>query len=77
MSILITGAGGFIGSNLAEYFVNQGEKVIGLDNLSNGSIKYLKSINSNSNFIFIEADLLKPKTYIENIKNTHSIEPIS
>ena len=77
MSILITGAGGFIGSNLAEYFVNKGEKVIGLDNLSNGSIKYLKKINSNSNFIFIKADLLKPKTYIENIKNTHNIEPIS
>lgn len=32
--ILITGAGGFIGSNATSFFVNQGDKVVALDNLS-------------------------------------------
>ena len=77
MSILITGVAGFIGSNLAEYFIDKSEKVIGVDNLSNGSIKYLKRIYNNSNFTFVEANLLKPKAYLDIIKNSHDIESIS
>lgn len=33
MKVLITGCAGFIGYHLAEYFVNGGNEVIGLDNL--------------------------------------------
>ena len=32
--ILITGCAGFIGSHLAEYFIKEGSKVFGIDNLS-------------------------------------------
>ena len=31
--ILITGAAGFIGSHLADFFLNKNFKVIGIDNL--------------------------------------------
>ena len=33
---LITGAAGFIGSALAQKFINQGDKVTTIDNLSTG-----------------------------------------
>src|SRR5215470_2073093 len=34
MSILVTGAAGFIGSNLAKKLIRQGETVVGLDNFN-------------------------------------------
>lgn len=36
MKILISGVAGFIGSNLAQYFLNKGHFVIGFDDLSKG-----------------------------------------
>lgn len=38
MRILVTGARGFIGSNLTSFLLNKGVEVIGYDNLSNESI---------------------------------------
>ena len=35
-SVLITGGAGFIGSNLCEFFLENGFKVICLDNLATG-----------------------------------------
>ncbi|MEO2157864.1 MAG: NAD-dependent epimerase/dehydratase family protein, partial [bacterium] len=35
--MLITGAAGFLGSNLARYFLNQNYQVIGVDNYLTGS----------------------------------------
>ena len=34
MTILVTGAAGFIGYHVAKHLLNRGEKVIGLDNLN-------------------------------------------
>lgn len=61
-SILITGAAGFIGSNLSEYLVKN-YNIIGIDNFDNFYPKNIKQKNlesllSNSNFRFIEADIL-------------------
>ncbi|WP_411353496.1 NAD-dependent epimerase/dehydratase family protein [Mammaliicoccus sciuri] len=39
MKVLITGGGGFIGSNTAEYFYDNGHDVYILDNLSTGKWK--------------------------------------
>lgn len=36
MKLLITGAAGFIGSHLADYFVGRGDYVVGIDDLSTG-----------------------------------------
>ena len=46
---LVTGAAGFIGSNLIEYLLINGQKVIALDNFSTGSPGALMLItNANS-----------------------------
>jgi UDP-glucose 4-epimerase len=63
MIILITGVAGFIGSNLAKFFLAQGRRVIGLDNLSNGRLDNIRSLRSNSNFLFVEAELSDLKKY--------------
>lgn len=56
-TILITGGAGFIGSNLCEYFLGLGHKVICLDNFSTGHHHNLKDFISNSRFKLIEGDI--------------------
>jgi len=56
-TILITGGAGFIGSNLSEYFLNLGHKVVCLDNFSTGHHHNLKDFIQNPNFKLIEGDI--------------------
>lgn len=55
-SILITGAAGFIGSNLVETLIRE-NKVVGVDNLSTGSKDNLREFNSSKNFKFHRMDV--------------------
>lgn len=55
-SVLITGIAGFIGSNLAIEMVNRGYRVIGVDNLSQGSLRNLSDIQPKIKFY--ELDIL-------------------
>lgn len=56
-TILITGGAGFIGSNLSEYFLGLGHKVVCLDNFSTGHRHNLKDFLENPNFRLIEGDI--------------------
>ncbi|MEX2028594.1 MAG: UDP-glucuronic acid decarboxylase family protein [Candidatus Curtissbacteria bacterium] len=58
--ILVTGGAGFIGSNLCQGLVDQGETVICLDNLLTGSQKTIAHLLSHKNFSFINHDVIKP-----------------
>ncbi|MEE4196257.1 MAG: NAD(P)-dependent oxidoreductase [Bacteroidales bacterium] len=60
MQILITGAAGFIGSNLAKALLNQGYTVYGIDNLSYGQLRNIESIKNHKNFTFILGDVCNP-----------------
>jgi len=44
MKVLITGVGGFIGSNLAAAHLSQGHQVVGIDNFSTGTHENLREL---------------------------------
>jgi dTDP-glucose 4,6-dehydratase len=45
VKVLVTGVGGFIGSNLAAAHLSQGDEVIGIDNFSTGKPENLKGLS--------------------------------
>lgn len=57
-SIIVTGCCGFIGSTMVDRLLLLGYRVIGVDNVSTGQIRFLDRAIQNSNFQFIQLDLL-------------------
>ena len=56
--VFVTGACGFIGSNLVDRLLKDGYKVVGWDNRSTGRIEFLNDVLNNPNFTLIEGDNL-------------------
>jgi dTDP-glucose 4,6-dehydratase len=57
MNIVITGGSGFVGSYLCENLINDGHKIIVIDNLLTGSKENINNLIGNENFSFIEQDV--------------------
>jgi len=66
--LLITGVAGFIGSNLADYFVKQGYYVVGLDNFSTGKWENIAHLSHHPNFSFVEGDIRNFETCSTAVK---------
>jgi len=60
MRVLIAGAAGFLGSHLTDAILSEGHEVLGVDNLSTGSLENLKHLNSEPRFEFREQDICSP-----------------
>ena len=68
MNILVTGAAGFIGFHVCKKLLQDGNQVIGLDNLNDYYDPKLKKsrikiLTKYRNFKFIRADLKDPNSY--------------
>ena len=59
-TILVTGGAGFLGSHLCDRLINEGNKVICVDNLYTGSLDNIKHLMDNPNFSFKEHDVIDP-----------------
>lgn len=57
--VLVTGGAGFIGSHLCKRLINEGNKVICLDNFFTGSKNNIKELINNKNFSLVEHDITK------------------
>ncbi len=80
MRYLVTGAAGFIGSEVSHALLGNGHEVVGLDNINDyydPQLKYarLKRLEDTSNFTFLKLDLCDKKN-IENMFNDHDFERV-
>lgn len=57
MTVLVTGAAGFLGSHLTERLLGEGHNVIAIDNLLTGQWDNLRHLEHEPGFHFIEADV--------------------
>ena len=60
MKVLITGAAGFIGSNLAKRLLERDHFVIGMDNFNYGFMRNIEFIMDHPNFQLIRGDIANP-----------------
>lgn len=71
MNVLVTGGAGFIGSHIADAFINRGDTVVVLDNLSSGNLD-----NLNPKAEFIEGDITDAKL-VRKIFREHKFEIVN
>ena len=60
MRVLVTGAAGFLGSHLTDRLLGEGHSVLGVDNLSTGSLNNLAHLGSEPRFRLEERDICGP-----------------
>ncbi len=72
-TILVTGGAGFIGSHLCEYLLDQGHKIVCLDNFFTGSKNNIRHLLKNKKFKIIEADIINPFHIKEKIHQIYNL----
>lgn len=76
-TIFITGAAGFIGSNLADFLLEKGYRVRGWDNFSTGQKPFLTEAVKNPRFELIEGDCLHLDSLTEAMKGSDCVFHLS
>jgi UDP-glucose 4-epimerase len=73
MRIFVTGAGGFIGSNLVDRLLQDGHEVVGFDNFSTGQEKFLAEAQKAANFTLIRGNLLDNGTLVPTVAGVDQV----
>ncbi len=60
MRVLITGAAGFLGSHLADRFLDAGYEVVGVDNFLTGSRENIARLQEDPRFTFLQQNVSNP-----------------
>lgn len=64
-TVLLTGAAGFVGSHLSDRLIQNGYRVIGVDNLITGRRSNIEHLLGHPNFQLLEQDASEPLTIAE------------
>ena len=67
-TILIAGAAGFVPSTIAEFYLNLGAKVVGLDNFITGSKSNIELLSKYKNFEFTECNIYEGLPNFKDLK---------
>ena len=76
MNILITGGAGYLGSEITQYLLNDGHKVVIYDNLMYDPSSLLRYTN-NPNFDFVKGDVRNIDNLSRHMKNADAIIPLA
>jgi len=67
MNCIVTGGAGFIGSHLCEFLLEKQYQVFCIDNLVTGSIKNIEHMKNDSKFVFINRDITKDFSFMDEV----------
>lgn len=70
-NIVIAGGAGFVGSHLCEFYLQRGDSVICVDNLSTGSKQNIEHLQDNADFRFVQADIVTDMPVFADESITH------
>lgn len=72
-NILVTGGTGFVGANLCHRLIEEGERVICLDNNYTGSLDNVRDLLDNPRFTFVEHDVIAPYDCPEKLHQIYNL----
>jgi UDP-glucose 4-epimerase len=73
LRIFVTGAAGFIGSNMVDRLLSESHTVVGFDNMSTGQQRFLESAMLHPRFTFRHADLLDRPTLVRAMEGAELV----
>lgn len=72
-TILVTGGAGFIGSHLCKRLLEEGNRVIAVDNFLTSSPKNIEELFKFKEFVFLERDIIFPLYIAEKIDQIYNL----